>query len=183
MRKAITTAILVVLALVALGLTTAPSRQKDSLTVTAYFNKNRDGDPLRSAIIETVNNNEGDLRIAVRDFTDSDLKDFLITQEQERDIKIILMQEGRSKYEKDVCDALNPLSNITVRYLSGIHHKFLIVGKSTVLTGSANWSNNSLNPKKEANNLVVIESEKIADAFIQEFNQLWESDRNEPGCY
>jgi phosphatidylserine/phosphatidylglycerophosphate/cardiolipin synthase-like enzyme len=52
-----------------------------------------------------------------------------------------------------------------------MHHKFVIIDESTVITGSYNWTRQASNKNHE--NVVVFEDEEIAKKYIEEFNKLW----------
>ncbi|OMJ94558.1 hypothetical protein SteCoe_2200 [Stentor coeruleus] len=54
-----------------------------------------------------------------------------------------------------------------------MHHKFVIIDESTVITGSYNWTRQASNKNHE--NVVVFEDEEIAKKYIEEFNKLWEN--------
>ncbi|MBW4664688.1 MAG: DUF1669 domain-containing protein [Chroococcus sp. CMT-3BRIN-NPC107] len=65
-----------------------------------------------------------------------------------------------------------------------MHHKFIIVDDRTVIVTSANFTSSDIhgditNPQStgNANNLVQIDSPKLAAIFTQEFNLMWNSDR------
>ena len=53
-----------------------------------------------------------------------------------------------------------------------MHHKFMVVDRSTVLTGSYNWTRSAAT--KNAENLVVIEDQETARQFTEEFERLWQ---------
>jgi phosphatidylserine/phosphatidylglycerophosphate/cardiolipin synthase-like enzyme len=53
-----------------------------------------------------------------------------------------------------------------------MHHKFIIVDRSIVLTGSYNWTRSAAT--KNAENLVVIEDQETARQFTEEFERLWQ---------
>lgn len=61
-----------------------------------------------------------------------------------------------------------------------MHHKFMIIDQKTVITGSANWTISDVhgdfgNPETRgnANNLLVINDGAIAQAFTEEFAEMW----------
>lgn len=52
-----------------------------------------------------------------------------------------------------------------------MHHKFMIVDRSIVLTGSYNWTRSAAT--RNAENLVVIDDVETASQFSNEFERLW----------
>lgn len=54
---------------------------------------------------------------------------------------------------------------------SKMHHKFAVVDRKLVLTGSYNWSEDS--EKDNYENLVVLHESGLVEAFIREFESLW----------
>ncbi len=54
---------------------------------------------------------------------------------------------------------------------SKMHHKFVILDRQTVLTGSYNWTLESENENHE--NLVIIKEPQPVEAYLREFEDLW----------
>ncbi|WP_339367507.1 phospholipase D-like domain-containing protein [Thalassoporum mexicanum] len=95
-----------------------------------------------------------------------------------------------SQSELDQRDALQILANGQINWIddtadgsagSGLmHHKFVVVDNQTVILGSANFSLSgthgdftSPDSVGNANGLIQIENETIAQLFTQEFNYMW----------
>ena len=53
-----------------------------------------------------------------------------------------------------------------------MHHKFVVIDDSIVITGSYNWTRQASNKNNE--NVVVFEDVEIAQKYTEEFNKLWE---------
>ncbi|XP_069501839.1 mitochondrial cardiolipin hydrolase [Ambystoma mexicanum] len=53
-----------------------------------------------------------------------------------------------------------------------MHHKFAVVDKTVVITGSLNWTAQAIQGNKE--NLLVMDDAVIVQAFLREFENLWE---------
>ncbi len=91
--------------------------------------------------------------------------------EEELDIKGVFEARMNSEYsKKDVFDyqgipVLNDGNGNTM------HHKVFIIDEKTVITGSMNPSNNGVDGNDET--LLIIHSETIARAFIEEFERVW----------
>jgi phosphatidylserine/phosphatidylglycerophosphate/cardiolipin synthase-like enzyme len=61
-----------------------------------------------------------------------------------------------------------------------MHHKFMVIDGRTVVTGSANWTLSGVHgdftdpdSRGNANSLLVIDSQPLAQRFQQEFNLMW----------
>jgi phosphatidylserine/phosphatidylglycerophosphate/cardiolipin synthase-like enzyme len=52
-----------------------------------------------------------------------------------------------------------------------MHHKYVIRDRATVLTGSANWTDDSWT--REENVFVTVESPALAARYLEDFEQLW----------
>lgn len=61
---------------------------------------------------------------------------------------------------------------------SKMHHKFLILDQSIVLTGSYNWTLASETQTFE--NVVLIRETDSVDEYRSEFNALWDTGRSLP---
>lgn len=62
---------------------------------------------------------------------------------------------------------------------SDMHNKFIVVDGVKVLTGSANFTNTSENHQQ---NIVILNSEAVANEFKIEFNQMWGSNEKNPNA-
>ena len=119
---------------------------RQSTKVEAYFNGL--GDDLRSELRAAFRASKGSLWIAMYDFTDPALNEFLLSQS--RSIRVILglsnSGNGMTRDETAIYDGLSAASpDIRVAKLGDMHHKFAVVqGSDLVITGSANWSVNAL---------------------------------------
>jgi phosphatidylserine/phosphatidylglycerophosphate/cardiolipin synthase-like enzyme len=55
-----------------------------------------------------------------------------------------------------------------------MHHKFVVRDREAVWTGSMNWTDDSWS--RQENVIIGVESTDLAEAFIEDFDQLWEKD-------
>ena len=55
--------------------------------------------------------------------------------------------------------------------LKDLHHKFAVIDRKTVITGSFNWSPSAAHTNDET--LLIIESHQLAQHFIREMDRLW----------
>lgn len=80
----------------------------------------------------------------------------------------------KCKYEADNHPWQNPISTVGIPLLPKgdlLHHKFGVVDKQTVITGSHNWSAAANNTNDET--LLVIKNSTIATHFEREFERLY----------
>ncbi|CAD5962564.1 DUF655 domain-containing protein [Planktothrix agardhii] len=116
-------------------------------------------------------------------------------QEQNRYQEFILLadlnQDGKiSPEESQQRDALIILEKAGIPIIDDtengskgtglMHHKFMVVDKKTLIVTSANWTNSDVHGDFQtieslgnANNLLKIESSKLAKLFSEEFNLMW----------
>jgi phosphatidylserine/phosphatidylglycerophosphate/cardiolipin synthase-like enzyme len=52
-----------------------------------------------------------------------------------------------------------------------MHHKFAVVDRQTVLTGSYNWTMESEDENHE--NLIIMRETDLVEAYLREFDVLW----------
>ena len=99
----------------------------------------------------------------------------VVSSNAQTKVQILLSSEGGGgKDEIAICISLQSFhSRVEVRKRSNMHHKFAVIGPNLTLTGSPNWTKNSL--EVEANNLVVINSVDIASAYRNEFERVWKN--------
>ncbi|XP_051488296.1 mitochondrial cardiolipin hydrolase [Apus apus] len=53
-----------------------------------------------------------------------------------------------------------------------MHHKFAIVDRRTLITGSLNWTASAIQSNRE--NLLVLEDTEYVKPFLDEFERIWE---------
>ncbi|XP_071066376.1 mitochondrial cardiolipin hydrolase [Dasypus novemcinctus] len=66
-------------------------------------------------------------------------------------------------------------AGIPVRHdqdLGYMHHKFAIVDKKVLITGSLNWTTQAIQNNKE--NVLIMEDEEYVQLFLAEFERIWE---------
>ena len=74
---------------------------------------------------------------------------------------------------------VGPATGICVRCDSSavhMHHKFALVDRRRLVTGSLNWTLQAVQKNKE--NVMVTEEPRLVTPFVQEFQRLWEA--NDP---
>ncbi|MCS6936487.1 MAG: phospholipase D family protein [Candidatus Bipolaricaulota bacterium] len=154
----------------------APKEIGTSLApIRAYFSPSPQ--PER-AIIETINTAQRSLHAALYQLTDPEIAQAL--QEAFRkglEIQILLDDEpSRGSKGCLLRDAGIPVKEFAD---SGImHHKFAVVDGEKLLTGSYNWTTAAQTRNEE--NLLIIESVELAQAFLREFQRLWNHRKAQP---
>uniref|UniRef100_A0A286XE20 Mitochondrial cardiolipin hydrolase n=2 Tax=Cavia porcellus TaxID=10141 RepID=A0A286XE20_CAVPO len=66
-------------------------------------------------------------------------------------------------------------AGIQVRHdqdLGYMHHKFAIVDKKVLITGSLNWTTQAIQNNRE--NVLIMEDEEYVQLFLEEFERIWE---------
>ncbi|KAM9694228.1 mitochondrial cardiolipin hydrolase isoform 1-T1 [Trichechus inunguis] len=66
-------------------------------------------------------------------------------------------------------------AGIQVRHdqdLGYMHHKFAIVDKKVLITGSLNWTTQAIQNNRE--NVLIMEDEEYVKLFLEEFERIWE---------
>ena len=70
-------------------------------------------------------------------------------------------------------------SGVPVRAISGIpnlmHHKYIVRDGASVMSGSANWTDDSWT--REENVIIFVDSPDVAAAYTKDFEQLWSTQR------
>ena len=96
----------------------------------------------------------------------------------ERGVRIRLLVDGNKYKESRTTQELLSGGVIPFRLAFGrqgrgskMHHKFVILDRQTVLTGSYNWTNESEDENQE--NLLVLRDAYSVGAYTQEFEALW----------
>ncbi|POI19072.1 hypothetical protein CIB84_017184 [Bambusicola thoracicus] len=67
------------------------------------------------------------------------------------------------------------LLGIQVRHnqdMAFMHHKFAIVDKKMLITGSLNWTMEAIHSNRE--NVVIMEDAEYVRPFLDEFERIWE---------
>ncbi len=132
-----------------------------NVKINAYFCPKHD---CEAEIIERVNNAEKTAHCAFYDLDLKDLIDAIEKKSSSADVKIIIDTENYDGQIKG--------NNIKIAKTNAkMHNKFCVIDHNLVLTGSTNPTKNDAH--KNNNNLVMINSDYIAENYEDEFNELW----------
>jgi phosphatidylserine/phosphatidylglycerophosphate/cardiolipin synthase-like enzyme len=147
---------------------TSQSSGAPSAPITVYFSPSPEPE---KAIIQRLQSAQQSVHVALYQLTDPEIAQAL-QETFHRALEIqILLDDDPSRGSKG-CLLLG--AGIPVKEFadSGImHHKFAVIDGALVITGSYNWTTSAQTRNEE--NLLVIESAELAQAFLGEFQRLW----------
>ena len=121
-------------------------------------------------IVNEIDRAEESIEFCIYIFTDRDISKALI-RASERGVKVrgVIEKKNDNKQSKI-------LKNKKIVKLKGseglMHHKFLIIDKKTLLTGSYNYTYSADNKNDE--NFLTIKDKNIIAQYYQEFLRLWD---------
>jgi len=126
----------------------------------------------REAIKAGLERFDGPLDIAVNDFTDAPLQLVLIRLSSARSIRLLLGRGGIDpEAETTLCQQLNQL--FEVRFVENLGHHFAVVGGSSVVSSSLDWTREAFNNSTQA--VIEIKSDAVASAYAAQFESLWKN--------
>ncbi|MFA5357477.1 MAG: phospholipase D family protein [archaeon] len=130
-------------------------------------------DDCANRLIEKIDAADETISIAIYSFTLDSVADALVRAKQ-RDVSIkVIFDNGQINESSEDGTLLG--AGIPVKRKKGggyMHNKFCVIDGEIVGTGSFNYSKNAQTENNE--NLIFISSKKIADAYQQEFDRLWQ---------
>ena len=134
---------------------------ENNIKTQIYFCPKHD---CEAAIIENINNAEKSAHCAFYDLDLKDLIDAIAKKSNSADVKVIIDAEN---YDGQIKGNGIKIAKTNAK----MHNKFCVIDDNLVLTGSTNPTNNDAH--KNNNNLVIMNSEYIAENYEDEFNELW----------
>jgi phosphatidylserine/phosphatidylglycerophosphate/cardiolipin synthase-like enzyme len=123
--------------------------------------------------ISWINASQKTLDGAIYGLTDENIA-YALVQAKRRGVRVrVVHDKVQAAGKRDVSEVLLN-AGIPVHIRRGseggiLHHKFLIIDSSYVITGSFNWTNNASDKNDE--NFIVIDDQ--TPAFQKEFDRLW----------
>lgn len=110
---------------------------------------------------------------AIYGLTDDDIAQAFL-RAKNRGVRVRLVHDKTQAAGKNDDTSLLQAAGIEVHVQRGseggiLHHKFLIIDSSYVITGSFNWTNNATSKNDE--NFVILDDQ--TPKFMQEFERLW----------
>jgi phosphatidylserine/phosphatidylglycerophosphate/cardiolipin synthase-like enzyme len=135
---------------------------ENNVEINAYFCPQYDCGEI---INDMVNNAQTSVHCAFYDLDFGDLISTISKKSHFADVRILI---DKNNYDGQIKgDGVK-----VVKPKSKMHNKFCIFDGNYVLTGSTNPTNNGFN--KNNNNVLIIDSEYIAENYEEEFNELWD---------
>lgn len=125
---------------------------------------------LKTLVLEQIQQATSSIQLAVAWFTDQDILNLLVAKRQ-AGVRVALVLSNDSKnftesYSLNFSDFKQLGGKLIVAEKGFMHHKFCIIDKATLLTGSANYTYNGFHKNSES--IVLTDNkEAIADFLIQ----------------
>lgn len=125
---------------------------------------------IRQLILNELKNAKHDIYVAVAWITDKQLMQILIDkQKEEIDIIIILVKDEINENNKfDYSGFIEAGGKI---YWDNHHHKFCVIDRNVVITGSYNWTY-SANSRTSRENIIISNEKELIDKYSSEFKLL-----------
>jgi len=104
---------------------------------------------------------------------------------QARKLRLRLIIDGNKYRENPACQRVLAEQGLSFRLAFGrdgagskMHHKFALLDRKLVLTGSYNWT--SASEERNYDNLLILRSAALVEAYRAEFAALWEKSAKVP---
>ena len=152
-----------------------PSHNPACCPVEAYFVSPRIDHVIKRVLLELIRGAKESIEIAIYSFTDDDLGEAVV-EAYRRGVRVrVIMDTSQPKARggeyRRLIEAGIP---VLVERLSGLmHHKFMVVDREVVVTGSYNWS--AAADDRNFENAIVVRDPEVAGEFLREFERLWEA--------
>jgi phosphatidylserine/phosphatidylglycerophosphate/cardiolipin synthase-like enzyme len=144
------------------------SRVRNTSMNKPFFNKD-----IKPAILNAMTQAKREISIAVAWMSDQDIIERLLQKSNEGiAVTIILSSEAREEIVKSIESRSNGSIRVYILTKVGksmMHHKFCVIDKKVLITGSYNYTHNAISNDE---NVVVIESEEVAKFFVEEYSKL-----------
>lgn len=145
--------------------------------IKAYFKE------LKPLVLEQIREAKASIQIAVAWFTDQDILDLLVEKRLQGVKVLVLLSNDVKNFEESYSLDFTKLQQIGGKLVivetSFMHHKFCIVDRQVLLTGSANYTYSGLHKNNESI-IITDEKESIKD-FLLEFERFIEQAIEEEG--
>jgi hypothetical protein len=134
----------------------------------AYFKE------LKPLVLEQIQIASSSIQIAVAWFTDQDILNLLISKRQ-AGVRVILVLSNDSKnfdesYSLDFSVFKQSGGKLIVADKAFMHHKFCIIDKAILLTGSANYTYNGFHKNSES--IMLTDNQEAINDFLIQFELL-----------
>lgn len=146
----------------------------DGISLELYFSPS---DQPRQRLLELIRRSEKSIQIAIYAFTDSALYEELLAAYR-RGVRVEAVWDFLSQADcqfSKADDLRKAGIGISEAGPGLLHDKFAVIDDRIVITGSANWSQSGMENNDE--NILVMQSERIAQQYRESFEQLVEDVR------
>jgi len=148
----------------------------DGISIKPYFSLTgssyKESKGVEKILIQDINNSKSSIRLAIYGFSNDRIRDaVLAAYKRGVDTKIVTDDTEAEK------ENIQILKNAGIDIVDDedssalMHDKFLIIDSKVVWTGSANYTYYSFFKNNE--NLVKITSQKVANVYLEEFNEIY----------
>lgn len=140
--------------------------QKDNGNITVLFCPKEN---CSKKIVSIIDSAKESVYCAFFDIDSKEIKNSLDNKKYLKETIKLIVDSDNAKYVKDL--------NINIKEdkrSAFMHNKFCIIDSNITITGSMNPTDNGIN--KNNNNVIIINSEKFAQNYKDEFNEMWTGD-------
>ena len=146
-------------------------------TVAVYFSpEDRPG----AAVVQAFASARHEILAVIYEFTEAQIANALVAASRRHVDVWMVMDESASRDRGSQSYRLAQILGTRARLRAGVdgasgivHDKFAVVGGTRVLTRSFNWTYSAEDRNWE--NLVIIESPPLAQAYAREFRHIWDA--------
>lgn len=143
--------------------------QEPANTAVAYFSP---GQACKSAIITQLRAAISSIKICVFTVSDNDIAVEILSAHH-RGISVKILTDNDKSFDRGSDIEMLHNNNVSIkidRTEYHMHHKFCIIDKKTLLTGSYNWTRSAADRNQE--NILVTQNPLLVKSFLGEFEKL-----------
>lgn len=132
------------------------------------------GDDCENAIVSFIRNAKHSIKICVFTISENVISEEIIAAKK-KGVAVTIITDNDKINDKGSDIRWLADEGIRIRIdeaSSHMHHKFCIVDKKILLTGSYNWTKSAADRNQE--NLLVTEDPKMVKAYLNEYQKLWD---------
>lgn len=132
------------------------------------------GDDCENAIVSCIRNAKHSIKICVFTISENVISEEIIAAKK-RGVSVSVITDNDKINDKGSDIRWLADEGIRIRIdeaSSHMHHKFCIIDKKILLTGSYNWTKSAADRNQE--NLLVTEDPKMVKAYLNEYQKLWD---------
>jgi cardiolipin hydrolase len=165
--------------LVACGILLRPSIGQDKKEIVkVHFAPTGKDENIQKVIIEQLKDAREEIVVAMFMFTSDDLAKTLRSMGKRVRVRLLMDKNQWGDLKKQHHSVIDVLSsqevNVKLVDLKGdarFHHKFTVIDRKTVVTGSYNWTIQG--DKDNYENILIIEDANLAAQYFSEFERIW----------